>query len=291
MKTKVTILAAIAFALGACTTGTYVTDRYSDVYFEPGDVPPPVAVEEPAKEESSKSIIIQEVEENEDGTKTLKNYVFEDAELSDQVYDMENMELIESDTTIYENDGDIDYVVNNYYDADELDYAYRIRRFHRPYFYDPFYWDSWLYYDSWYSPYYSWHHYNYYRPWGYWHRPYLSWSFGWHSPFYYSSWYSPYYSHYHYSPYYWGGGHYYSHNYYRDDIRYGRRTSPNYYYNNRTTQNANAVSRTSRSAINRSSGNNFFIQDLSSPSLTRKLGNFVRCFCKENKKKIYNILH
>ena len=121
----------------------------------------------------------------------MNNYIFEGTEddVDALLYNMEQMDLEGSDTTVYYNDDEVKYVINNYYDGDDIDYAYRIRRFHRPYFYDPFYWDSWYYdpyfyggYSSWYSPYSSWGY-------GYnWYSPYYSWGWG-YSPFY-----SPYYA-------------------------------------------------------------------------------------------------
>ena len=196
MKSKWTLLGVIALLLGACTTGSYVTSNYSDdIYFNPADVPPPIAVEEVSKKEalvekSGNRMIISQIDENQDGSKTMNNYVFDGSkEDADALrYDMEQMELEGSDTTVYYNDDEVKYVINNYYDGDEMDYAYRIRRFHNPYFYDPFYWDSWSYYDpffysSWYYPSWSWGmHRGWYDPW-------YSWGWG-YSPYY--SWYSPY---------------------------------------------------------------------------------------------------
>ena len=163
MKAKVTLILTSALLFGACTTGTYVTDRYDDIYFSPGDVPPPAIVEEPATRTGRSNVVSQqqvitELEENDDGSRGLKNNIFEsDGHDADAyVYDMDNMQLMGSDTSVYENEGDIDYVINNYYDADDLDFTYRINRFHRPFFYGSYYpfYDPW-YYDPW-DPYYSW---------------------------------------------------------------------------------------------------------------------------------------
>jgi len=173
MKSRLTLIGALAIILGACTTGRYTTGSYSDdIYFNPADVPPPIAVvETPAesvKEKSGETMIISQIEENEDGSNTMNNYIFEGNEEDAEAlrYNMDQMELEGSDTTIYYNDDELKYVINNYYDGDELDYAYRIRRFHRPYFYDPFYWDSWAYYDPF-----------FYDPWYY--GPSWSFSMGW----------------------------------------------------------------------------------------------------------------
>jgi hypothetical protein len=247
MKTKIFLLAAVALAFSACSTGSFVSTGYVDgIYFNPGDVPPPVMAEEPQVQEqpetlkSGERVIISEITDNEEGGKTMNNYILDGQEAEEyvdaQLYNMDQMELQGSDTTIYYDDNEVKYVINNYYDGADVDFSYRIHRFHRPYsrFYDPFYWSSW-YYDPWYYD--SW----YYDPWYY---PYssLSWGWGWgydpwgwgYSPWYggyggyyggyYGGWYggwSPYYSYYGGGyPYghYWGGGYIDP-----DDYRYGHR--------------------------------------------------------------------
>lgn len=245
MKARLTLLTLAALFIGACTSGTYVTSSYTDdVYFNPGDVPPPISaeeilIEEETAEKSAHRMIISDIERNEEGSQTMNNYIFDGSEEDSDalVYSMDQYDLYESDTTVYYNDDDVKYVINNYYDGDDIDYAYRIRRFHRPHFYDPFYWDSWyygssfydpfyydpFYYSSWYSPYYSW-------GWGHsWYSPYYSWGWG-YSP-YYSSWYSPYSSYYGwgypYSSWYGGYGGGYGGGWYADsdNYRYGQRRS------------------------------------------------------------------
>ncbi len=246
MKSRLTLLAVIALFMSACTTGSYVSSNYTDdIYFNPSDVPPPISVdeeelvtqEEVAEEKSGERMIISKIEENEEGSQTMNNYIFEGTEEDADAlsYSMDQMDMYESDTTVYYNDDEMKYVINNYYDGDAIDYAYRIRRFHRPHFYDSFYWDSWYYDPYFYDPYYysSW----YYPSWSY------SWNWGWgrswYSPYSYG-WgygYSPYYSYWH-RPYYgWGynsyyGGYYagYYNGFYNrtrfydsDDYRYGKR--------------------------------------------------------------------
>ena len=131
-----------------------------DIYFTPGDVPPPIVVEtQPAPkaaEKSANTMIISNIEKNNDGSNTMSNYIFDGTEQDADVlrYNMDQMDLQDSDTTVYYNDDEMKYVINNYYEGDELDYAYRIRRFHNPYYYDPYYWDSWMYYDPYYDPWY-----------------------------------------------------------------------------------------------------------------------------------------
>ena len=153
MKSSLTYIGLLAIILSACSSGSYVTSSYTDdIYFDPGDVPPPIVVAEssavqPAPEKSGDKLIISQIEENEDGSNTMNNYIFEGTESDANAlrYNMEQVNPEASDTTIYYNDDEMKYVINNYYSGDDLDYAYRIRRFHNPYFYDPFYWNSWYY--------------------------------------------------------------------------------------------------------------------------------------------------
>lgn len=262
MKSRLTILTLAALFLGACTSGTYVTSSYTDdIYFTPGDVPPPIVVEEvldggePA-EKSAHRMIISDIQENEKGSQTMNNYIFDGTEEDADalVYSMDQYDLYQSDTTVYYNEDDVTYVINNYYDGDEIDFAYRIRRFHRPYFYDPFYWDSWYYdpyfydpyfYSSWYYP--SWS-FAWNWGWGYnWYSPYYSWGWG-YSP-YYSYWSRPYSGYYGWGyPYHsWYGGGWYADS---ENYRYGQRrsTGTNVYRNN------DGGRRTSTSAVRASAG-------------------------------------
>ena len=86
MNSKLTFLAVIAFLFGACTTGSYVTSSYSDdIYFNPGDVPPPIFVEEviteePVSEKSGERLILSHIEENDDGSNSMNNYIFDGTE-------------------------------------------------------------------------------------------------------------------------------------------------------------------------------------------------------------------
>ena len=51
MKSSLTYIGLLAILLSACTTGSYVTSSYTDdIYFNPGDVPPPITVEKAAAE-------------------------------------------------------------------------------------------------------------------------------------------------------------------------------------------------------------------------------------------------
>jgi len=192
MKTKLPFIAVVAILVSACATGTYTAKTYDDdIYFSPGDVPPVALVENkaPVKEKSAQvtnpdtrnqRIVLSQLDKNDDGSNTLTNSVYqpgaENKNLDEQTYDMNNQDLVNSDTTVYYNDDDVKYVINNYYDDNDPDFAYRINRFYRP-FYSPFFYDDWYYgyggygwggYDPWYGG------------WGYgWGYPY----YGYYSPF------------------------------------------------------------------------------------------------------------
>ncbi|NLO01200.1 MAG: hypothetical protein GX126_02625 [Bacteroidales bacterium] len=241
MKSRLIILSMVALFTGACTSGSYITRNYpDDIYFNPGDVPPPIILEEEpvaqetVMEKSANRMIISNIEENQEGSQTMSNYIFDGSEEDADAltYSIDQFDRYDSDTSVYYNDDEVKYVINNYYDGDEMDYAYRIRRFHRPYFYDPFYWDSWyydpfyydpFYYSSWYSPYWS-----YSWGWGHsWYSPYSSWGWG-YSP-YYSYWHRPYYGGYYgggypYYGWYGSGGRYYADS---ENYRYGKRDEGN----------------------------------------------------------------
>ncbi|HBL75426.1 MAG: hypothetical protein A2W90_03915 [Bacteroidetes bacterium GWF2_42_66] len=242
MKTKVTLMLASLLILGACSTGTYVTRTYEDdIYFTPGDITlPPVSgysenrtqgqpQTDNAATIDNQQLIISQSETYQDGSKGLNNYIFQDNEQGDYLRaDMDALDefdLVASDTTVVGDEEDYQYIINNYYEMDDLGYSYRINRFHRPYFYGSFGW-NYGYWDDWYSPYSSWG----YGGWGY--SPFYSgmyWN-SWYSPYYYGSWGWPYYGGY-YSPYYsgnyWGGyygGGYHGGGYYNsDDYHYGQR--------------------------------------------------------------------
>ena len=249
MKSRLIYIGMAALFLSACSTGSYVASSYrDDIYFNPGDVPPPISaegkltdkpVDEKGKEKSGEKMIISQIEKNDDGSNTMNNYIFDGTKKDADAlrYNMDQMELQNSDTTVYYNDDEMKYVINNYYDGDDLDFGYRILRFHDPFFYDPFYWDSWYY-----NPWYSWGGYygSYYPGWS------LGWNMGWYDPWYswgypyyslgypYYSWGYPYYGYGYYPSYAWGGyyGSYYNgYNY----PYYGSINSANFRYGRRTT--------------------------------------------------------
>src|SRR5690606_10263031 len=126
----------------------------------PGDVPPPIAsssssVKSKKGSDADNKVIISSIQEGEEGSKTMNNYIFGATEKDAEVltYSIDQYDMHSSDTSVYYNDDEVNYVVNNYYAGESIDYAYRIRRFHRPHFYDPFYWDAWHYDPYYYDPY------------------------------------------------------------------------------------------------------------------------------------------
>lgn len=234
MKTKLIIISLVAIVVSACTTGTRLTKTYEDdIYFSPADVPPvAVAAEQTQADAKSvrsgnndtkdKKIIMSQIERDANGAATVNNYIYQqdnkNANSDYQSYNMNDQQLVDSDTTRYYNDDDVKTVINNYYDDNDIDYAYRIGRFYNPYYFSPYY-NDWYYgyYSPWYSSYYGmgfgWNY-----GWGY--DPWYSWGwgypyYGYYSPFafglgYYGlgGWYNGWYGGY-YGDYGWGGGNYY----------------------------------------------------------------------------------
>ncbi|HPR62118.1 MAG TPA: hypothetical protein PLF35_14280, partial [Prolixibacteraceae bacterium] len=151
MKPKVIIIGLVALIATACSTSLQTGSNYiDDLYYWPGDNIPEISSEElTALSESTQpggnTIIVSELEEGNDGTKTLNNYIYADEEPSwfndVQAYNLDNIESEGNDTIFFTDEESGSYVVNNYYIDDDYSYADRIRRFHNPFFYDPFYWD------------------------------------------------------------------------------------------------------------------------------------------------------
>lgn len=260
MKTKLLIIAVIATLVSACTTGTHMARTYDDdIYFSPGDVPPVTMVADQGAAKADKSyagnkrIVISQKEKNADGSSTLNNYIYQPgdtAKKSDyQSYDMDHQKLAESDTTVYYNDDSVKYVINNYYDdnEDDLGFAYRINRFHNPYFYDPFFYDDWNYgfYSPYYSGYYGWG----YDPWfsggwgypyGYYGGYYSPWAFGLGFGGYWGGGFGGYYDGY-YGGYYGYNGGYYNNHVNRDNVRYGRSSDFSNYVGRTSDRNTNGT--------------------------------------------------
>jgi len=239
MKTKITLSLALGLLIGACTTGSYVTNGYDDIYYSPQNASIPIVDQQPANEsthspgtlseQSSGTAATISSQTKNNNSSVMENYIFQNGDSSSEVqrYNMQGMEMVDSDTTVLQNDSGTNYVINNYYDADDIDYTSRINRFHRFGFYDPFMWDSWNYDPFYYDPW----AYNYYWPgsfgigFG---------SYGWGMGFGFNyGWNSPYYSYYGGYPYY-GGYNYwgynpgrYNHDYYgnRDYRPRGNRSS------------------------------------------------------------------
>jgi hypothetical protein len=152
-------------------------------------------------------IIISEIRDNNEGSKTMNNYVFDGQDVGTypdaQLYNLDQMELVETDTTIYYDENEVKYVINNYFEGEDMDFSYRINRFHRPFGYDPYYYDYYGW-DSWYYPYsrFGWSYGMGWNNWGW--RSFMVFSILWvmDIPI---NWYSPYYSSWG-----WGGYPYYS---------------------------------------------------------------------------------
>jgi hypothetical protein len=198
MKPKLIIITLIALIASACSSSLQMTSKYvDDNYYWPSDAITEVIVEKnpsPAqKEELSKKdlIIISELGEKTDGTKTMNNYIYADDEPDwynqVQAENLNNLNLEGTDTVYISDENETSYEINNYYIDDEDSYSSRIRRF-----YDPFYYDN----DFYWGP--SWGYYPYHN----------NWSYSYFDPFYYNSWYSPWgYSSLYYNP--WSYGSYY----------------------------------------------------------------------------------
>ncbi len=248
MKRNLIILSLFALMTSACSSSLQISGgNIDDLYYWPGDNPPVYAGEElpnigsDTKTSNEDLLIISEVEKGKDGTNTLNNYIYADDE-PDWYSDVQarNIQIInDSDqdtlTIPYEEDGT--YIVNNYYmDDDDYYYSNRLRFFHDPYYYDP-YWNfsfNWGWGSYYYSPFSRWNSW-YWDPWYY-----SSW--GWYDPWYYNSWgwYNPWYYGSYYGYYSWNYP-YYNHNYY-----------DNHHYNDwydRDNKNYNESSRRSRNLI------------------------------------------
>jgi len=70
MKSRLILIGALAIIFGACSTGSQITSSDSDdIYFNPGDVPPPITVTTetvPIQGKSDDVLIISQIEKNDD---------------------------------------------------------------------------------------------------------------------------------------------------------------------------------------------------------------------------------
>ena len=271
MKTKLLIIAVAVTLVSACTTGTHLAKTYDDdIYFSPADAPPVSMVqnETPVRNNQgragnsdvgNKRIVMSQMQKNADGSSTLNNYVYQPEDSTKnsdyQSYNMDRQNLAGSDTTLYYNDDSVKYVINNYYDENDndLDFSYRINRFHRPYYYDSFFYDDWNYggYSPYYSGYNSWGYNSWYGGYGGWGYPY---SYGYYSPFSFGlggywgggyggyGYYDGYYGGGYYGGGYYGGGGYYNNHENRDNVRYGRSSDfSNYVVGGNNQRNSNVL--------------------------------------------------
>ncbi|MDP4183950.1 MAG: hypothetical protein Q8862_02155 [Bacteroidota bacterium] len=227
MKNKLKILVVTAFVISACGPTTHVSSGYvDDIYYSPGDTPPPVIEKRaPERQTGNNQIVISEERRNQQGTKTQENYVFtENNQGNTQVseYNLERARLANSDTTALYNNDTITTVINNYYtdDNDYVDYSWRINRFHHGFYFD--YSPYWGYgFNSWYGPSYGYYG-GFYDPWFYdpWYYGAYSGWYGWGFPLYGALGFGGYWGGY-------GGGwghHMYSEPYYTN---YGKRRTEN----------------------------------------------------------------
>jgi hypothetical protein len=225
MKRNIIIVTLIALIASACSTSVQMTGRYvDDLYYWPGDAPleeaeavlPSIGTDD--KKIDNDMLIISEVGKDDKGNKTLDNYIYAEDEpdwyKNVQAQNIETINKAENDTIIIPAEDDGTYIVNNYYLDDNNYYSYsdRIRRFHNPYYYDPFWNNS--FYGGWNDPFYSWNYpyssyYSGWNSWG-WDPWYNSWGY---SPYCYNSWYGGYNS--------WYGGYYNWNSPYYSNHQYG----------------------------------------------------------------------
>ena len=245
MKSKVTFIPVLALLLSACTTGSYVTDRYDDIYYTPGEaIPTAIKQNAPSSSSSASRSSGNPTTINNSysqGTQAnSKNYIFRSTAPNADVavYNMDDATLNQSDTTRLNNDSTSSTVINNYYTTNDFGYADRINFFYRG-LYDPFFWNPWDdgYYSwgAYYNPYWSWNI-------GFGYDPYMSFYGGYYP--YYNNWYS------------WGGGYGYGGFGYGGD--YGYYNHPEGYHYGPRRSMGTAINRgglttgtASRSAVHR----------------------------------------
>ncbi len=244
MYKRITIISVLAMAISACSSSNELTGRYDDIYYSPQDDIPKVS--------TSKSSPSKEVQALDGGSTLQGNHVSSKSSTTGTyAYDMTNMQLVSSDTTMLSDDNEATYVVNNFYGGDDISYSDRINRFYRGY-YDPFWYD-----DYYYSPYY----------WGMAYDPwYYGGGFGWGIGFGwgmawnwgYGSWGYPGWGGYYPG---WGGGYYPGGGYYHggNNVTYAPRRSSygiSSRYNNVGGNAGQYSSRSSRAAVGSTSRTN-----------------------------------
>jgi hypothetical protein len=218
MKTYLKVLTGIALLLSACSTGSKVTSGgYDDVYFTPGDNPPPVVSNSSSYRPERQQQPSIRSEKNQEKAASIVDEYFDRDQSNKKGYYLNDENSASSADTLYE--GEDENLRSDMEDDDsgELSYSTRLRTFYDPYMYDPF-WDSYGWNSGWSIGFGGFY--------GGWYGGYNPWYTGWYDPWYAYSWgYYPYYSRYPYYGYYGGfggGGHWDGWHGNRGDRFYGR---------------------------------------------------------------------
>jgi hypothetical protein len=143
MKTNLKLLSFIALLASACTTGNMITTGpyVDDAYFSPGDHAPVIVSDSPNRpHEIKRSGTISGIRQ-EDAGKIVDNY-FSDQQSNNQAYTLNDGQANNQGTDQIDESNNY---IDSYEEPEDLDYTMRIRTFHNPYAYDP-------YWDSYYSP-------------------------------------------------------------------------------------------------------------------------------------------
>ena len=200
MKNLITLFAATMLLATACTTQYQARATYDDLYYSPNDA---VALEQ--SKTTAKPVKSQDRFTDNQQTQ----YTDQQSYTNDDSVNSGEAEYYQDGTYDYSaNDQYTDpgtgntYITNNYNSDDYYDYAYaaRLRRFH-----------SNVYYDSYYSPYYTNSYWYDYNPYSFGNSIYMG--YNWWYPSYGMSWGYPYYNRY--SPWdsYYGWGNPYGYGY------------------------------------------------------------------------------
>ena len=127
MKRKLIIIAIAAFIASACTTNRQTASNYvDDLYYWPGDDIPvlskeEIIIEKERAKNNDNILIVSELGETGEGTKTLDNYVYSD-EMPDwyddvQAYNMNHSQNNDTDTILIPDEKNCIGVYSNYSDC------------------------------------------------------------------------------------------------------------------------------------------------------------------------------